>query len=66
MNGKVILSGSTLGCVARYTCNLGYNVIGDVKRECLQNSTWSGSNSTMCQGLYVMTQQSIVTKLRIM
>ena len=50
-NGNVLISGSTLGCMARYTCDPGYDVVGDVRRVCLENSTWSGSTTeTLCKG----------------
>ena len=51
VNGKVRISSSMLGGIALYTCSPGYDVVGEVRRECLCNSTWSGSK-TVCQGLY--------------
>ncbi|KAH3691027.1 hypothetical protein DPMN_191513 [Dreissena polymorpha] len=41
--GKVDMSkGSTYQAVARYTCNRGYDLIGDEKRMCQSTGTWSG------------------------
>jgi hypothetical protein len=57
VNGTVLLSGSTLGCVAKYACAPGYDVVGDVKKECLHNSTWSGSNSSFCHGMIIHKSQ---------
>lgn len=41
-NGKMSLSTSSLGIViATFTCNLGYNLVGEYQRAC-QGGTWTG------------------------
>ena len=50
-NGQVDLtSGTTFGQTATYTCNTGYNLVGDSTRTCQATGQWSGSAPT-CQGL---------------
>ena len=39
--------GLTVGQEATYECNDGYNLIGEFKRICQLNSTWSG-DEPMC------------------
>ena len=34
--------GTGYGQVALYTCNSGYGVVGDEKRQCQSNGLWSG------------------------
>ena len=47
-NGKVDADSTLFGDVAMYTCSIGYRLIGSDQRECLGNSTWSGT-SPHCQ-----------------
>ena len=47
-NGSVTISGPTLGSVATYSCDTGYDLIGDMERVCQDNGTWSG-NQPVCQ-----------------
>ena len=52
-NGQVDLtSGTTFGQTATYSCNTGYNLVGDSTRTCQATGVWSGSAPT-CQGVYV-------------
>ena len=52
-NGQVDLtSGTTFGQTATYSCNTGYNLVGDSTRTCQATGEWSGSAPT-CQGVYV-------------
>ena len=54
-NGSVTLTvGTTLGQTATYSCNTGYNLVGDSTRTCQAEGNWSGSAPT-CQGTYVIT-----------
>ena len=50
-NGVIsFTSGTLLGSVATYTCDLGYDLIGgDVQRTCDSNRQWSGTEPTGCQ-----------------
>ena len=49
-NGQVDhTSGTTVGQTATYSCNTGYNLVGDSIRTCQAEGIWSGSAST-CQG----------------
>lgn len=41
-NGQVLLSGTTFGSVATYTCNNGYSLVGSSTRSCQSNGQWSG------------------------
>ena len=52
-NGSVNhTAGTTVGRNATYSCNTGYNLVGDSTRTCQAEGNWSGSAST-CQGMYV-------------
>ena len=52
-NGQVNhTAGTTLGQTATYSCNTGYNLVGDNTRTCQATGTWSGSAPT-CQCMYV-------------
>ncbi|XP_003387839.1 PREDICTED: sushi, von Willebrand factor type A, EGF and pentraxin domain-containing protein 1-like isoform X2 [Amphimedon queenslandica] len=54
-NGKVIISGTTPGSVATYSCNQGFTLMGQYKRTCQVNGEWSGSTPNCrpisCQSL---------------
>ena len=53
-NGSVNhTSGTTFGQTATYTCNTGYNLVGDSTRTCQATGVWSGSEPT-CQGMYML------------
>ena len=50
-NGQVDLtSGTTFNQTATYSCNTGYNLVGDSTRTCQATGVWSGSAPT-CQGV---------------
>ena len=52
-NGSVTLtSGTTFGQTVTYSCNTGFNLVGDSTRTCQANGDWSGSAPT-CQGMLV-------------
>ena len=58
-NGQVDhTAGTTFGRTATYSCNTGYNLVGDNTRTCQVIGYWSGSAPT-CQGmfLYWVTKQ---------
>ena len=48
-NGNVTL---TVGTTATYSCNTGYNLVGDSTRTCQATGKWSGSAPT-CQGIAI-------------
>ena len=53
-NGSVTLTaGTLLGQNATYSCDTGYNLVGDSTRTCQATGNWSGSEPT-CQGTYVI------------
>ena len=45
-NGDVNLTGTTLGQRATYTCDSGYNLVGNSTRMCQATGAWSGSEPT--------------------
>ena len=50
-NGQVTLTaGTTFGQNATYSCNTGYNLVGDSTRTCQATGVWSGSEPT-CQSM---------------
>ena len=49
-NGEVITGGTTLGLSVTYTCNSGYELVGDATRTCESNGLWSNSEPT-CLGI---------------
>ena len=50
-NGSVNqTAGTTVGQTATYSCNTGYNLVGDSSRTCQAEGVWTGSAPT-CQGM---------------
>ena len=49
-NGQVSTTGTTFGETATYSCNTGYNLVGDSTRTCQATGEWSGSEPT-CQSM---------------
>ena len=50
-NGQVDLtSGTIFRQTATYSCNTGYNLVGDSTRTCQATGVWSGSAPT-CEGM---------------
>ena len=50
-NGSVTHTvGTTFNQTATYSCNTGYNLVGDSTRTCQATGEWSGSAPT-CQGV---------------
>ena len=46
-NGQVShTAGTTFGQTATYSCNTGYNLMGNSTRTCQANGVWSGSEPT--------------------
>ena len=50
-NGQVDhTTGTTFGQTATYSCNTGYNLVGDSTRTCQATGEWSGSAPT-CESM---------------
>ena len=55
VNGSVhYTAGTTFRQKANYSCNTGYNLVGDNTRTCEATGEWSGSAPT-CQGVLSLT-----------
>ena len=53
-NGQIsYTAGATFGQTATYSCNAGYNLVGDSTRICHATGVWSGSEPT-CQGMLLL------------
>ena len=53
-NGQVShTAGTVFGQTATYSCNAGYNLVGDSTRICHATGVWSGSAPT-CQGMLLL------------
>ena len=53
-NGQVSHTvGTTLGQTATYSCNTGYNLMGDNTRTCQATGVWSGSEPT-CERMLLL------------
>ena len=48
-NGRVLLSGVSVGDTATFTCNDGYELVGDSSLICLSDGSWD-SSPPVCQG----------------
>ena len=51
--GVVMTLETGLGAVANYTCNEGYDLVGDTLRTCEANGQWDGGDP-MCMGTYFL------------
>ena len=50
-NGEVTVSGHRTGDTAVYSCEDGFELLGDVMRTCMSNSEWSGE-APVCRSNY--------------
>ena len=57
-NGTVTINGTVPGSIATYTCDPGFNLIGDEQRVCQANGNWS-ENEPLCQSQFVIFQPYI-------
>ena len=54
-NGQVNhTAGTTFGQTATYSCDTGYNLVGNSTRTCQADGVWSGSEPT-CQGVLLLS-----------
>ena len=63
-NGNVSVSGTTQNSVANYTCDPGYDVVGDDMRICLETGVWSGSKPNCTSEYYdsqTMTSHHVIS-----
>ena len=49
-NGRVRMSGFTIGSTAIYICRTGFSLMGNRGRECQEDGSWSGSEPS-CRGV---------------
>ena len=57
-NGQVNhTTGTTFRQTATYSCNTGYNLVGNSTRTCQASGNWSGSAPT-CAGIQPYTQET--------
>ena len=57
-NGQVDhTAGTTFGQTATFSCNTGYNLVGDSTLTCQATGNWSGSAPT-CAGIQAYTQET--------
>lgn len=45
-NGQVIVTSTTFGSTARYSCDSGYDLVGASSRTCQSSGQWSGAAPT--------------------
>ena len=59
-NGQVNTTGTTFGQTSTYSCNTGYNLIGDSTRTCQATGNWSGSAPTcQSQSMFLLVLRGI-------
>ena len=51
MNGTVTSNGTLVTSVAEFTCDFGFELIGDSKRTCQPNGMWSNMVPTCARKL---------------
>ena len=62
-NGQVSHTGATtLGLTVTYSCDTGYNLVGDSTRTCQATRVWSGSVPT-CQCMLLLSLEHEVAKV---
>ena len=55
-------AGTTFGQTVTYSCNTGYNLVGDRTRTCQATRVWSGSAAT-CQRMLLFNFKHEVAKV---
>ena len=51
------------GTICSFSCNIGYNLTGSSRRQCLENKTWSGITSS-CQGEQTVHRMPFFVKIK--
>ena len=64
-NGQVSTNRTTFGETAAYSCNTGYNLVGDSNRTCQATGMWSGSEPT-CQGMLLLNNISTCERMLLL
>ena len=59
MNGKVRLKERTYSSKADYTCNDGFDLVGDNYRICQADRSWSG-NAPFCECKFLVRGRQIL------
>ena len=64
-NGQVShAAGTTFGHTATYSCNIGYNLLGDSTRTCQATEVWSGSAPTCYRMLLLQIEHHKIVKFK--
>ena len=64
INGAVTWTSLTVGGVATYVCDDGFELEGSMTRTCESSGMWSGEEP-MCRGMYKVTVRSYKFDLHI-
>lgn len=60
-DGFVDISGNTVGSVAAYSCNQGFELIGKRKRTCQENGLWSSTEPSCRKSKPLLTITKVYT-----
>ncbi len=60
-NGQVSFTTVTVGSVARYTCQPGFQLIGTAVRVCREDEKWSGSEPICRRKFSYYTKSALMT-----
>ena len=52
-NGQVVTTGTTFGQTATYSCNTGFNLVGNSTRMCQADGMWTASTPT-CERMLLL------------
>ena len=64
-NGQVNhTAGTTFKQIATYSCNIGYNLVGDSTRTCQATGNWSGSSPT-CEGMLLKGDMTLFSNVHV-
>ena len=65
--GKVLITGTTAGSTARYSCFPTYALVGDAQRRCQQDSQWSGSEPVCkCKTNHIIIHSSLTLYIKVL
>lgn len=59
--GSIRYIGSGFGAIVRYSCDRGFNLVGDSSRICKSYGEWSGSDPTCVEGWLIGTISALAT-----